>query len=84
MEITVERWHSEEGNRIVLVKRGRKNLHFLVQDHPVHVETRPLAEERYLTPLDYPVQRAIRRVRNFCKHGNATKGALSMLRECAS
>jgi hypothetical protein len=81
---TVERWHSEEGCRIALVKRGTKNLHMVVQDFPVRVETRPLTEECYLTPLDYPVQRAARRIRNFGKHGNATKTAMAILREVQS
>lgn len=81
MNITVERWHSDEGCKTVLVKRGTKNLHMVVQDFPVHIETRPLSEERYLTPLDYPVAKAARRMRAFCKHGNATAGALTLIRE---
>jgi hypothetical protein len=80
MDITVERWHSDEGCRVALVKRGTKNLHLVVQDFPVHVETRPLSEARYLKPLDYPVAKAARRMRAFCKHGNATAGALAILK----
>jgi hypothetical protein len=78
---TVERWHSDEGCKIALVKRGTKNLHMCVQDFPVHVETRPLAEERYLTPLDYSSAKAARRMREFAKHGNHTASAMAMLKE---
>lgn len=81
---TVERWHSDEGCMVALVARGTKNLHMVVQGYPVHVETRPLTEERYLTPLEYPVAKAARRMREFAKHGNATKGARAMLKEALS
>ena len=78
---TVERWHSDSGCVVALVKRGTKNLHMVVQDYPVHVETRPLTEDRYLRPLDYPVAKAARRMREFAKHGNHTAGAMAMLKE---
>lgn len=76
----VGRWHSPEGCRIALVKRGRKLVHLCVQDYPVTVASLPLAEERQITPLDYPVQRAARKMLAFAKHGNATQAALAQLK----
>ena len=78
---TVERWHSDEGCVVALVTRGRKHLHMVVQGYPVRVATRPLTDERYLTPLNYPVARAVRRMREFAKHGNVTQRAMAMLKE---
>ena len=76
-------WRSDEACRLVLVKRGNKRLRIVVQDHPVHVVQVPLMEERYLEAVEYPVKHAARRMLAFGRHGNATRGALAVLREAA-
>lgn len=78
---TVELWRSDEGCRPVIATRGTKYVHLLVQDYPVHIESRPLTEERYLTPISYPLARAVRKMRAFAKHGNHTGAAIQMLRD---
>lgn len=81
---TVAWWRSDDACRLVLVKRGTKRLRIVLQDHPVHVVQVPLTDERYLQVVEYPVKRAARRMLVFCRHGNATRGALAVLREAAA
>lgn len=83
MNVYVANWKSDAGVRVALVQPGRKLVHMVVSDFPVHVESRPLSEERYLEPIDYPVPRAVRKLLAFGKHGNITTGARRLLRELA-
>lgn len=78
----VGRWHSDNGVRTVLVKPGRTKLHVVVSDYPVHVVHLDRKNERFITPIEYPVPRCVRKMLEFAKHGNATAGARALLKEC--
>lgn len=65
---------------MVVALDGRKNVQMVVQDHPCTLVTRPLAEAKYMDVVEYPVDRAARKMREFCKNGNATKSALAFLK----
>lgn len=83
-EFFVARWHSPEGCFMAVVKRGRALLHLVTQGYPVRLDSLPIKDERSLTPVDYPIKRAARKMLEFGKHDNITSGARKLLQEATS
>lgn len=78
----IGRWHSPEGNVIVIVKRGTSNIHCVLQDLPVvRMVTLPKEAERNITRMDYPLKRAVRQYLAFGRKYDITKGAKTLLQE---
>lgn len=76
----VGRWHSPEGARTVVARRGRTLVHLCFQDFPVAVASLPIETERHVTPIAYPLARAAKKMLQFGKSGNSTKAAQQLLR----
>lgn len=64
----VMRYRSESGVKTaLLVKEGRKYLQILLLDYPMRIRRVPHIEARYMTEMDYPVNRAKRMYRDFAR-----------------
>jgi hypothetical protein len=73
MTFQVKRWHSDEGNRVALVKtNGPKWLHVLALDLPLVVRKVPTTEAKNMHELTfkdkpYPLRKAVKAFRQFGK-----------------
>ena len=68
----VVRYRTETGVRIgAIVSEGRKNMQVLLLDNPLRMRSVPLAEQRYMTELDYKPSRFKRHLRHAARawHG---------------
>ena len=85
--MNVVHYHSDEGQRAAIAKRGRTKLHLLViEGTGVRVEHHDFTVERQLRPMlyrgdDYPLARAARAFKRAVKVFGATKEALAFLEE---
>lgn len=68
----VGRWRADDGCHTVIVEPTGQRLRLLVPGYPVMVLTRPATEARNITPLEYPLRRAVRLMREMARH-NAGK-----------
>ena len=86
--IKLVRYHTDNGVRAAIVKKGRKWIQVVEIDSPVHVRKVPISDERYMIPLqrkgqDYPLVRARNK---FLKAGRTlgiTRGARSIINALA-
>lgn len=77
-------WHADDGHHTVIVKDGRTKYHLVVIDSPVKHVSVQKQEGRYLTPLDYPIAKAVRKVRRFAKTAGITRSAMHLLKEAVA
>lgn len=78
------RYRSDEGVVIAFVKPGRKLLSMVAMDAAgLRVRKVPLSDERYISPLDYPVAKARRRFLAAGKRFGISKGAKALIKEVA-
>jgi len=63
---------------------GRKWLPIITLGCPIKIRKVALAEQRFMTPLDYPVKRAVRKYIAAGRRLGITKGARKALREVLS
>lgn len=76
-------WHADDGHHTVVVREGRTKYHLVVIDFPVRHVSVPKQEGRHITPLDYPITKAVRSIRRFSRTAGITRSALQMLKEAA-
>ena len=77
-QVFVGRWHSSEGQFVVLCSQEPGKLRVVVQGYPVMLRRLKPTEARYIKPLDYPVKKAARLMRKMARH-NAGKGVRRFL-----
>lgn len=68
----VGRWRADDGCHTVIVEPNGRSLRLLVQGYPMVVRRLPATETRNITPLEYPLRRAVRLMRDMARH-NAGK-----------
>jgi len=73
--------HNDNGHRVVISKAGRKYISCVSIDFPVRVIKINKSDARYLRDIDYPLKKAVRRIRSFGNQHGITKGALTILKE---
>ena len=80
MKANVYRYRTDEGQRPIIAKEGRKLIAFVAMGCPITVTKVPKSEQRYMTPLEISPARAARQLRKAGKNLGITKGAMQFLR----
>jgi len=77
----VVRYRTDHGTCCALVESGRKWLQVIQMDSSgIRVRKVPCSDERYMTPMDYPLAKAKKRFRLAGRRFGITKGAKQLLR----
>lgn len=74
-------YHSDEGCRTAIISEGRKWVHFLSIDSPMHMEKVKKDELRFMRDTEYDLRETARMYRRSGKHLGITDGAKKFLLE---
>lgn len=80
MKAGVYRYRTDEGQRPIIAKEGRKLIAFVAMGCPITVTKVPKSEQRYMAPLEISPAKAARTMRRAGKNLGITKGATAFLR----
>lgn len=71
--------HEDSGHRVVIAKTGRKYISCVVIDFPVRVVK--VNKNARLRDIDYPLRKAVKKLKAIGKQHGITKGAATILKE---